>query len=170
MTSLWLALWIAGETTRVSTLALQVETQIKRNQDEVERIKKEEEKRRQEELAAVMTQEDSFQLAAARRLIERKTLSWNKLLSDIEGYVPEKARVTSIKVNEILEANESAAAAIEIKAVGETPAQMTEMMSRLTDSKGLFALGKSTQEQITESNEVPFTIYVTYRPTRGGAQ
>ena len=70
----------------------------------------------------------------------------------------------SIKVNEILESTDGAAAAIEIKAIGKTPAQMTEMMAKLNDSKGLFTLGQSTQEQITDANEVPFTINATYSP------
>lgn len=164
LTSLWLALWIAAETTRVSARADQIDFQIKRNEDEVIRIKEEEEKRKRDLQMAVMSEQDTFQLAAARQLIERKALSWNRLISDIESYVPQDVRIMSIKVNEILESTDGAAAAIEIKAIGKTPAQMTEMMAKLNDSKGLFTLGQSTQEQITDANEVPFTINATYSP------
>jgi hypothetical protein len=165
LTSLWLALWVAAETSRVSARADQVEFQIKRNEDEVARIKEEEERKKKELQMAVMSEEQSFELASARQLIERKAFSWNRLITDIEGYVPNNTRILSIKVNEILDANEGAAAAIEIKAIGQSPAQMTEMMAKLNDSNGLFTLGQSTQEQITDTNEVPFTINITYRPS-----
>jgi hypothetical protein len=170
LTSLWLALWIAAETSRVSAFARRLELQIKLNEEEVEKFKQEEEKKKLEATLAIMSEEDAFQLAAARQLIGRKALSWNKLITDIESYVPDDARVTSIKVNEILESSESAAAAIEIKAIGKAPAQMTEMMTKLNESRGLFTLGQSTQEQIAETNEVPFTINVIYRPFRGSTE
>jgi hypothetical protein len=161
---LWLALWVAGETSLVSARADQIESQIKRNEDEVARIKEEEERKKREIRMAIMSEQQSFELAAARQLIERKAFSWNRLITDIEAYIPNDARILSIKVNEILDANEGAAAAVEIKAIGKSPAQMTEMMTRLNGSNGLFTLGQSTQEQITDTNEVPFTINVTYRP------
>jgi hypothetical protein len=163
-TSLWLALWVAGETSLVSARADQIESQIKRNEDEVARIKEEEERKKREIRMAVMSEQQAFELAAARQLIERKAFSWNRLITDIEGFVPNDARILSIKVNEILDANEGAAAAVEIKAIGKSPAQMTEMMTRLNGSNGLFTLGQSTQEQITDTNEVPFTINITYSP------
>ena len=163
-TSLWLALWVAGETSLVSARADQIESQIKRNEDEVARIREEEERKKREIRMAVMSEQQAFELAAARQLIERKAFSWNRLITDIEGFVPNDARILSIKVNEILDANEGAAAAVEIKAIGKSPAQMTEMMTRLNGSNGLFTLGQSTQEQITDTNEVPFTINITYSP------
>ncbi|HSE96785.1 MAG TPA: hypothetical protein VLD57_00855 [Blastocatellia bacterium] len=164
LSSLWIFLWIAAETARVSARADQVDLQIKLNKDQVEKIRQEEEKKKREAQLAVMSEQDAFQLAAARRLLERKSFSWNRLISDIEDYVPKEARIMSIKVNEVLDTNESVAASVEIKAIGKTAAQMTEMMSKLNESRGLFSLGQSSQEQITEVNEVPFTINVTYRP------
>src|ERR1051325_11651962 len=41
----------------------------------------------------VLTDEQKYQLASARQLINRKNFSWNNLLSDIEKHVPKQVRI-----------------------------------------------------------------------------
>ena len=168
--TLWVGLWIAAEKAAVSAQADEINRRIKAQADEVERIKRtqEEEKQKKEASKIVLTEDQSYELAAARRLIAFKAFSWNKMVSDIEKYVPENARITSIVINEILEGGAEAAASVELKALGQNPAQMTEMMTKLEQSNGLFSIGQAVQEQ-SDGSETPFTLILTYRPYRGGA-
>jgi hypothetical protein len=76
----------------------------------------------------------------------------------------------SIKVNEIAGTAEEAAARVQVKAIGTTPTEMTEMMINLEKSGGLFTVGEAGQETTTESGETPFTLNLTYKPSRGGAR
>jgi hypothetical protein len=61
-------------------------------------------------------------------------------------------------------------ARVEIKAIGTTAAEMTEMMANLEKSGGLFAVGNTGQETMTENGETPFTLTLTYNPARGGGR
>ncbi|HEY7543881.1 MAG TPA: hypothetical protein VID27_03320 [Blastocatellia bacterium] len=167
--SLWLTLSVSGQKSYVIARADQKEQMVKDGEEELARLKKEIELREKENLPINISQQDAYQLAAARRLISLKSFSWNRLLTDIEAYVPEQARITSIKVGEMLADGNVLAARVEIKAMGKNAAQLTEMMSKLDKSGGLFLLGETGQEQTTDEGEVPFTINVIYRPGRGGA-
>jgi Tfp pilus assembly protein PilN len=91
------------------------------------------------------------------------------MISDLEGYVPKNTRIMSIKVDEIANAGEGVAARVEVKAIGTTAAEMTEMMANLEKSGGLFVVGNTGQETMTENGETPFTLSLAYNP-RGGGQ
>ncbi len=168
--SLWLTLSVSGQKSLTIARADQQEQMVKGGEEELVRLKKEIAERQQATEQVNINPQDAFQLAAARRLLGLKSFSWNRLLTDIEGYVPEQARITSIKVGEMLADGSALAARVEIKALGKTAAQLTDMMSKLDQSKGLFLLGETGQEQPTDEGEVPFTINVIYRPARGEAQ
>ena len=166
--TLWTSLWITAEKSAINARASEVSGRIKAQADEVERIKLEQEQERQKKEASkvVLTDNQIYELASARRLIAFKAFSWNSMVSDIEKYVPENTRITSILINEILEGEKEATAALELKAIGKSAAQMTEMMTKLEQSKGLFSIGQAVQEQ-ADGNETPFTLILTYRPSRG---
>ena len=61
----------------------------------------------------------------------------------------------------------SVSAEVEIKAVGQTSGQLTEMMETLEKSGGLFEVRSFGQDAVIETGEVPFTLRVTYAPNRG---
>ena len=51
---------------------------------------------------------------------------------------------------------------MDISAVGKTAAQLTELMSKLEKSGGLFVVGEVSQGQVSDTGEVPFLVLVTY--------
>jgi hypothetical protein len=130
----------------------------------------EEERQKQKRQKTVLTEQQAMQLASARQLINKKTFSWNKMIRDIEEYVPKKARIMSIKVDEIGSVGQEVVATIRVKALGVSPAEMTEMMSNLENSGGRFIVGETGQDAAVESGETPFTINLIYKPSRGDAK
>jgi Tfp pilus assembly protein PilN len=170
LVSLYLLLSVSGQKSHVITAASQRQQQATIIQNELDRIRQEIEKRKLDFKPVSLKPEEAYQLAAARRLINLKAFSWNRLLGDIEGYVPNNARITSIKVVEVFSDEQGLAAVVEINALGKSSNELTEMMSRLDKSAGLFSLGESGQEQATEEGDVPFSVSVIYRPRRGEAQ
>ena len=165
--SLWLGLWVNSEKSRVAAKADEVAGLVKDQEGKVEEYTKELERRRKAEERVALNEEDAVQLASARQLIASKAFSWNKLIGDIERFVPNKAKVVSIQVAGASNENGSVAAQVEIKALGQTSGQLTEMMETLEKSGGLFDVRSFTQDAAVETGEVPFTLRVTYVPSRG---
>lgn len=126
--------------------------------------------RSQSQQQVQLDDQQRMQLAAARQLIASKAFSWNRLIGDIEVYIPKDARVLSIKVDEVSTGQHIGNATVEVKALGKAPAQMTEMMESLEKSGGLFSILQSGQDAATESGEVPFSLELVYSPSRGNAQ
>lgn len=166
--SLWLGLWVNSEKGRVSAKADEVAGLVKDQEGKVEEYKKELERRSKAEERVALNEEDAVQLFAARQLIASKAFSWNKLIGDIERFVPNKTKIVSIQVAGASMENGSVAAQVEIKALGQTSGQLTEMMETLEKSGGLFDVRSFTQDAAVETGEVPFTLRVTYVPNRGG--
>lgn len=163
-------LWFANEKgsaiVRADDLKRRIDSQkalVKEATDDLERRKK-------EQVQVVVTEQQAIELASSRQLIQRKVFSWNRMLSDIEEYVPKNTRIVSIKVDEIANSVDDASARIQVKAIGTTPGEMTEMMISLEKSDGMFEVGETGQEATTEGNETPFTLNLTYRPRKGNAQ
>jgi len=134
-----------------------------------EDVMREQQRQKEQQQKIFISEEQKLQLTSARQLIQRKSFSWNRMISDLEGYVPKNTRIMSIKVDEIANAGEGVAARVEVKAIGTTAAEMTEMMANLEKSGGLFVVGNTGQETMTENGETPFTLSLTYNP-RGGGQ
>src|SRR4030095_5190355 len=78
----------------------------------------EEQRRKQLQQKTVLTEQQATQLASARQLINKKMFSWNRMISDIEEYVPKKARIMSIRVDEIGGAGQEGVATIRVKTLG----------------------------------------------------
>src|SRR5438067_1633883 len=120
-TSLWLILWFVNEKAGVIARADDVKKRIDSQKQLFQDAVAERDRRKKEEVKVVVTEQQEIELAAARQLIGRKVFSWNKMLSDIEEYVPKQARITSIKVEEAADNPDEAIAKIQVKAVGATP-------------------------------------------------
>lgn len=130
----------------------------------------EQERRKLEQQKIVLTDPQAMQLASARQLIQRKVFSWNKMIGDIEEYIPKNTRIMSIKVEEIVNSGADVTARVQVKALGTTPDELTAMMTNLEKSNGLFIVGETGQDATVESGETPFTINLVYKPSRGEAQ
>ena len=170
LTSFWLFLWIATEKDRVLAKESDVKLQIDGQRQAALEAKLEQERRSRSEQKIVVTEQQALQLAAARQLIQRKGFSWNRMIDEIEDYVPKKTRIMSIKVEEVSNDADHVLATVQVKALGTTPDEMTEMMMSLEKSGGLFTVGETSQDAVLETGETPFTLNLTYKPSRGGSQ
>lgn len=168
--SLSVGLWAYSEKTTADVEARRLAGAVSDRERQVQQLKEEAEKRKQQTPTVQVTEQDAYELAAARRLIAHKAFPWTKLINDIEDRVPKQVRLLSIKVNESVDEGDGVVGHVEVKALGKSPDQMTEMMAAFDNSGGLFLRGQSTQDQAIETTEVPFTINLIYRPFRGGAQ
>lgn len=170
LASFWLLLWMTDEKGRVIAKETETKQRIEGQKQAAELALSEQKRRKEEQQKIVITEQQAIQLASARQLIQRKVFSWNRMIGDIEEYVPKNSRIMSIKVDEIISAGEDAMAKVQVKAVGSTPAEMTEMMMSLEKSGGLFQVGDTQQDATTENGETPFTLNLIYKPARGAAK
>jgi hypothetical protein len=145
-----------------------LKSQIDAKQANIKQLKEKAEKNQIVVTQTILTEEQKYQLASARQLISQKVFSWNGLLSDIEKYVPKRVRILSIKISESAKPKDAGEVLVDIAAAGETPAQMTEMMSNIENSSGKFTLDQAEQLQVAEDSTVPFNLKLVYKPTRGG--
>jgi hypothetical protein len=158
------------EKSRVLAKQTEIIQRMEGQKQAVEEALKEEERQKQRQQKTMLTEQQAIQLASARQLINKKMFSWNRMIGDLEEYVPKKARIMSIKVDEIGGAGEEVVASIRVKALGTTPDEMTEMMSNLEKSGGRFVVGETGQDATVESGEIPFTLNLIYKPFRGDAK
>jgi Tfp pilus assembly protein PilN len=166
----WLFLWMTAEKGRVLAKQTELTQRIEGQKQAAKDAADEQERRKREQQKIVLTEQQAMQLASARRLIQRKVFSWNRMIGDIEEYVPKNTRIMSIKVAEIVNTADEVMARVEVKALGTTPDEMTAMMSNLQKSGGLFIVGETGQEASTETGETPFTLSLIYKPSRGDAR
>lgn len=167
---LWSVLWIGSERNRVLAKQTEIKQRVEGQRAAYDDVIREQQRQKEQQQKVFISDEQRLQLASARQLIQRKSFSWNRMLSDLEGYVPKTTRIMSIKVDEIANGGEGVEARVEVKAIGTTAAEMTEMMANLEKSGGLFAVGNTGQETMTENGETPFTLTLTYNPARGGGR
>lgn len=169
--SLWLFLWMDAERSRVSAQTVEIQSEadsLRKRNDAAAQARQE---ARQQLPVTVLDESQLRQLAGARSLISQKSFSWNRLLGDLEGFVPKQARITGVRVTEIVEQEDGVAASIELRAAGKGYAEMNEMMARIEESAGLFKLaGTATQNTQDETGETPFTLNLIYSPARGAAR
>ena len=168
--SLSLGLWSFTEKTTASAEAKRLSSALSDRDRQVQQMREEAEKRSKQTPNIQLTEQDAYELAAARRLIVRKAFPWTKLVNDIDERVPKFVRVLAIKVDESVNESGAVVGLVEVKAIGKTADQMTEMMTAFDNSGGLFLRGQSSQDQALDTTEVPFTINLIYRPFGGGAQ
>jgi hypothetical protein len=169
--SLWLLLWMDAERSRVSAQTMETQSDadlLRKRNDAAAQARQE---ARQQQPVTVLDESQLRQLAGARSLIGQKSFSWNRLLGDLEKFVPKQARITGVRVTEIVELEDGVAANIELRAAGRGYTEMNEMMARIEESAGLFKIaGTATQNTQDETGETPFTLNLIYSPARGGAR
>jgi Tfp pilus assembly protein PilN len=170
LTSFWLFLWIATEKDRVLAKETELKLRIDGQRQAAIDAKLEQDRRNRSVQKIVATDQQALQLAAARQLIQCKGFSWNRLIGEIEGYVPKHTRIMSIKVEEISNEADQVLATVQVKALGTTSGEMTEMMAALEKSGGLFTVGEAGQDATLETGETPFTLNLIYKPSRGASQ
>lgn len=163
-------MWIKVETGDATMAAMQFEERIKERQSEFEKLRKEDEDRKREEAKIVLSPEEATQLAAARRLLPYRAFSMGRLIGDIEGFVPPDTRILSIKVGSVVDSADSMTAEVELTALGKTTAQLTDMMTQLQKSEGLFFVADVSQSQAADSGEIPFTMTIGYKQSKGRAE
>jgi Tfp pilus assembly protein PilN len=163
-------LWIGSEKARVRADAERIRQTIRQQEQAVEEERLEQERLKQEQKQTPLTEQQTVELEAAHQLIARKAFYWNKLIGDIEGYVPNDVRIQSIKMDAMVDEATGAMALVEVKALGRAAAQVTEMMGRLDESKGMFIVDQATQDPTADSGEIPFTLKMKYWPSREAAR
>ena len=159
---------MSSEKSRVIAKQNDVLMQIANNRAAADKANEDAEKRKREQQKVVISEQQAMQLASARQLIQRKMFSWNRMVSDIEEYVPKNTRILSIKVQEISKNSDEVTARIQVKALGTTTDELTTMMTNLEKSSGLFVVGDTGQDPTTENGETPFTLDLTYKPRGEG--
>src|SRR5262249_53021566 len=163
-------LWISRARARALVRISDLNAQMASRQAEVDRVKREDEERRKQEAKIFLTDQDSYHLAAARQLIVRKSFAWDKMVGDLEQFVPKRARVVTIKVNGIIKGENGVIANLELSALGRSPADLTQMMSDFEKSNGLFEVGDANQGEMTDTGETPFVLELHYYQHGGGGQ
>jgi len=167
--SLWFFMWVSAELTQVSAKADAIKVRIESQKAVAEAARAEREKKEKEQRQVFITEQESMELASARMLILQKSFVWNRMISDLEQLVPHQARIASIKVEGVSDSG-GVMARVQVKAVGATSAQMTEMMTNVEQSGGLFSTSQADQDAVADTGEIPFTLQLTYRPNRGEAR
>jgi hypothetical protein len=86
--------------------------------------------------------------------------------------VPDKTRITGIKIEEVVAAGQDTFAIVEVKAAGADYNEMKTMWEKLSAAGGPFVVREpANQEAKNERGELPFTISnIEYHPRRGNAQ
>jgi hypothetical protein len=168
--SLWLYLWTISERGLVTAKANSVALRVRDAQDRLDKATQENEKNAHAQQQPLISDIDRLELAAARQLLERRAFSFNRLVADLELYVPKQARLIGLKIEKIAPLGQPMTAKVEVKAIGQSAAQMTEMMEKVGKSGDLFVITQSTQEASQDTSEVPFTLVLVYSPERGEAQ
>jgi hypothetical protein len=168
--SLWLYLWTVSERGLVTAKANSTAVRVRDAQDRLDKARLDNEQAAKTQQQPSVSDTDRLELAAARQLLERHAFSFNHVMADIEHYVPKQARLIGLKIEKIAPLGQPITANVEVKAVGQTAAQMTEMMERVEKSGGRFAIRQSTQEASQDTTEVPFTLMLIYNPAGGEAQ
>lgn len=154
----------------MSAKADRVAVQISTVKVQAEQVRVEKDRRAREQQQPEIKDQDRLELAAARNLIERKRFSWNRMISDMERFIPKDARVFGLKVIESVIPGQKAEANVEVKVLGRNASQMTQMMEELEKSGGLFVVRQSNQDAPDDGGEVPFTLNLIYNPFRGESQ
>ena len=138
--------------------------------DRLESARQENQKNTKAQEQPPISDTDRLELASARQLLARRAFSINRVMADLEHYVPKDAKLVGLKVEKVAPLGQPITAAIEVKAIGKTPAQLTEMMEKIEKSGGVFAIRQSTQEASQDTSEVPFTLVLVYTPGGGEGQ
>ncbi|MCC6742243.1 MAG: hypothetical protein IT175_00130 [Acidobacteria bacterium] len=111
------------------------------------------------------TDADRRALDEARTLLERKSVSWSRLLGDLEPFVPERAKLTGIEIVGFEGSGSSLVVQLRISGTGRDLDQMTTFLARLDGSGGRFDSDPVENGPLSDNSEFGFVIDVRYRPS-----
>jgi Tfp pilus assembly protein PilN len=107
-------------------------------------------------------------LAATHVLVDRKRFSWSRLFADLESALPGNVRVTRISVRDVAARGDQTLAELDLTAVTNTPATITDMIAEM-DRVGVFKAELRSQNLQKGRGEsgTEYELYVIYRPRAG---
>ena len=118
------------------------------------------------ESRALFTADERRALDDARTLLERKSVTWSRLLADLEPYVPERTKLTGIQVLGFEGSGPSLVVRIQISGTGKDIDQLTTFLTRLDGSGGRFAADPVENAPVSESTDFEFVVNARYRPVQ----
>lgn len=139
-------------------------------QNDINRLTQEEQALRQQSEAVKksLTAEQQQTLTAAHSLVDRKSFSWSRLLSDLEVALPGVVRVKRIAVSGVATRGNETIAELELTVVAKNPTTVTDMIAEM-DRAGTFhaeLLSQNLQRGRGETG-TEYDLYVVYRPRPG---
>lgn len=103
-------------------------------------------------------------LPAAHALVDRKSFSWSRLLSDLEASLPDKIKVTRIAVRDVNRQADQTVAQLDLSVFAQDPAIVNAMISSMHD-EGIFQAEIRTQSLAKGRGETgtEYELSVIYR-------
>lgn len=118
---------------------------------------------------AIFSDADRVALDDARELLNERSFSWSRLLSDLEPAVPKDARLSSIAIVNMSGDGAERVVKLGITGRGKSFSQMALFINNLDQSGGRFAAEPVSNGEADKGAEFDFTVAVTYRPGIGAA-
>jgi hypothetical protein len=155
---------------------VQLTTSLKKQtalaETEANKLKQEEQElmARAETLKNSFTTEQQQSLKAAHQLIDRKNFSWSRLLSDLEGSLPNDVRVTRISVRDVVNEGSQTIADLDLVVFSKSSETVIAMIKAI-NKEGVFYATLVNQNLVKGRGEVgtECELAVVYRPRAGFA-
>lgn len=138
---------------------------FKENEVEVERLKRREQELKTiaNQVEASLTPEQKRLLAASHQLVDRKYFSWSWLFQDLEGVLPQQAKVTQINVRDVKQIDGRTVADLNLAVMSKSYDDIIGMLAQM-DRAGVF------QAEVTEQNaqksdkkdQTEWTLHIIY--------
>ena len=139
-------------------------------ESEVIKLKQEEQElmARAETLKNSLTTEQQQSLKAAHQLIDRKNFSWSRLLSDLEGSLPNEVRVTRISVRDVGNEGTQTIADLDLVVFSKSSETVIDMIKAI-NKEGVFYATLRNQNLQKGRGEIgtECELAVVYRPRAG---
>jgi len=149
---------IDADVERLRTEVSDQEKQIADLNEQLESVRRSQE-------SIVMSASDRVALDEARLLINKKSFSWSRLLSDLEHYVPANSRISSINVGAVSGFGPERVVKIKLDLEGRSQSQVADMITRLDQSGGRFRAEPQSIEPSDDGPTVSYSLAVEYRPS-----
>ena len=155
-------------------IVVQLTTSLRRQtaiaEAEVNRLKQEEQllMSKADELKKAFTVDQQRALKAAHQLVDRKNFSWSRLLSDLEGSLPNDVRVTRISVRDVGSEGSQTIADLDLVVFSKSSETVINMIKSI-NREGVFYATLINQNLQKGRGEVgtECELAVVYRPRAG---
>lgn len=177
---LWLGIAIAYMVTLAAGIAVlarsgvvdadtdEIAKQVEKQNAEIASLEQQIAEARKRATTEVLTDGDLAELADAHDLVTRKSLSWTQLLAELERYVPERSKLTSVSLGSVEGRGRRRVAKLTLSAVGSDSSQPAAMIASFDSSGGRFSVEPVSIDP--GPGEVSFTLTVEYRPGIGSSE